>query len=242
MIRRVLCFLIPLMLCASDVRAQNTGASESEVRIRSGDWVLVGDLMVPDEPAQPPVVLLLNQAAGNRTVYRDLARRLAARGMASLRLDLRGHGESTNMGQFVPGGESPDAMIWDAEADVVSAAQFLRGHPQLEGSRIGVVGGSYSGEEMAEAGRIDGFARAYVALSPGSFSEETISGLDSGDAAWLFIASRDERYLTEITASVRASSSRTEVLIIPGTSHATNILESRPDVAERIAVWLAHHL
>jgi hypothetical protein len=39
------------------------------------------------------------------------------------------------------------------------------------------MGASYSGEELAEAGRIIGYVQAYVELSPGSFSDESIDGI-----------------------------------------------------------------
>ena len=140
-------------------------ASESTVNVASGDWVLVGDLSLPESRERAPVVLMLNKAAGDRTAYEGMARALDDRNIASLRLDLRGHGESTNLGTFVPGELSPHPMIWDAEQDVVAAIKYLKEHGRVDPDRIAVVGGSYSGEEMAEAGRIAGYAAAYVALS-----------------------------------------------------------------------------
>ena len=59
---------------------------------------------------------------------------------------------------------------------------------------------------MAEAGRLYGNAQAYVALSPGSFSDESIDAIDSSGIPWLFIASRDERHLHDIVASLREKS------------------------------------
>ena len=101
---------------------------------------------------------------------------------------------------------------------------------------------SYSGEEMAEAGRIGGFAQAYVALSPGSFSEESIAAMDESGVPWLFVVSRHERHLTEIAANVQSATKSVEIVYLPGDAHATRILESRHDVAERVAVWLASRL
>ncbi len=88
-------------------------ASESTVNIASGDWVLVGDLSLPESSERAPAVLMLNKAAVN----------------------------------------------------------YLKEHARVDTTRIAVVGGSYSGEEMAKAGRIDGYVAVYVALSPGSFSD-----------------------------------------------------------------------
>jgi len=229
---------MPLALAKS----QNATVEDSRVVIQSQGWELIGDLRIPTGSGRFPAVLMLNQAAGNRTAFADLARLLAERGIASLRLDLRGHGESVNLGRFVPGERQHDPMIWDSEADVEAAIQYLRAHTRIDGGRLGVVGASYSGEEMAEAGRLHGYVRAYVALSPGSFSDESVRGIDSSGVPWLFVVSRDERYLREITAAVREQSRTVEMVVLPGTEHAARILNSRPDIAERIAVWLATQL
>jgi dienelactone hydrolase len=222
--------------------ARVVGQTEERVVVESDGWRLVGDLRTPDAEGPVPAVLMLNKAAGDRTVYMELAEHLARRGIASLRLDLRGHGESVDQGRFVPGEVPRSPLIWDAERDVLAALAYLRGHPGIDEDRLGVVGGSYSGEEMAEAGRIGEYARAYVALSPGSFSEASIDGIDDSGVPWLFVVSRNERHLGEITAAVRARSRSVELLVLPGTGHATRLLADHDDLAERLAVWLRHRL
>ena len=67
----------------------------------------------------------LRWADGDRSDYRALAPEIAARGMAALALDLRGHGGSTNLGEFIPYEVPQSPLIWDAEADVVAAQAYL---------------------------------------------------------------------------------------------------------------------
>lgn len=234
--------LILLCLAAQpqEVPGQSPFGEESRVVIESDGWRLVGDLHLPDSDRRSPAVLLLNKAAGDRRVYTTLASELAERGIASLRLDLRGHGESINLGRFIPGDTTrSEEIIWNAQVDVIAAYRFLQSHPRLDEERIGAVGASYSGEEMAEAGRIAGYARAYAALSPGSFSDESIEAIDASSVPWLFVVSNDERFLHEIAAAIQDESHSAEILFVPGEQHATNILDHRPDLAERLAVWLA---
>ena len=103
-------------------------------------------------------------------------------------------------------------------------------------------GASYSGEEAAEAGRESEYALAYVMLSPGSFSDESIGAIDSSGVSWLFVAGHHERHLQEITAAVLEESRAVQVIIVPGTGHATRLLDEQPDLAERVAVWLTLRL
>lgn len=140
--------------------AQATHDEETQVVIDSRGWKLIGDLRLPASEEPLPAVLMLNKIAGNRTVYRELANQLAARGIASLRLDLPGHGESTNLGRFIPyktDSLARESMIWESDIDVTAAHQYLKTHTRIDANRIGMIGDSYSGEEMAEAGRERGY-------------------------------------------------------------------------------------
>ena len=235
-------FASQLLVLAVSGHAQGRLDHSSVVTISSDGWELIGDLVVPEADHPVPAVLMLNQAAGDRTSYTELANALEVRGIASLRLDLRGHGGSINKGRFVPGEQPRSSMIWDAESDVIAAIHFLAEIDAVDADRFAVIGASYSGEEMAEAGRMRGYMAAYVALSPGSFSEESIRGIDLSGVPWLFVTSRDERFLQDIRAAVSAQSSAVEQVIVPGTGHATNLLLDQPDLAERIAVWLESRL
>ena len=86
------------------------------------------------------------------------------------------------------------------------------------------------------------YAAAYVSLSPGSFSDESLRSFDLSGAPWLFVPSRDERFLQDIRATVTEQSRTVEQVILRGRGHATDLLEEHPDLAERIAVWLCHKL
>jgi dienelactone hydrolase len=223
----------------------NAAGQDERVVVMSSGWELIGDLRIPAENATGAAVLMLNKAAGHRESYAALSGELAERGIASLRLDLRAHGESTNLGKFEPETateEDRETIIWNAEVDVVAAHQYLQAHPAIDANRIAIVGASYSGEEMAEAGRNTAYAAAYVALSPGSFSPESIDAMDGSGASWLFIVSKYERYLSEIVANVHEKTRNVEILYLPGEQHATRILDHRPDMAERIAIWLERAL
>ena len=116
-------------------------AAVERVEIGSDGWRLVGDLQIPDSAETVAAVLLLNKAAGDRSAYDELARRLADRGIASLALDLRGHGESVNLARFVAGEVPRSPLIWDAEADVLAAYRFLQQASRIDAHRIAIIGG-----------------------------------------------------------------------------------------------------
>ncbi|MBW8012784.1 MAG: hypothetical protein FVQ83_16320 [Chloroflexi bacterium] len=208
------------------------------VVLENGNWELVGDLLLPDSEKLVPAVLLLNQAAGDRKPYKYMAEKLVERQIASLRLDLRGHGESTNYGEFVPGEGADLSLIIEAYEDIIFAHEYLMSNEAIAGNKIGFVGASYSGEAMAEAGRVGKPGQAYVALSPGSFSEQSINGIDSSGIPWLYVTSKNDQFLLEVNTAVEEISQQVEMVILPGEKHGTDILEARPGLAGYIAVWL----
>ncbi|HYC33851.1 MAG TPA: MBL fold metallo-hydrolase, partial [Gemmatimonadales bacterium] len=209
---------------------------------RSDGWTLRGDLRLPGGRGRGPLAILLHKAAGDRTIFRDLAARLADAGIGSLRVDLRGHGESVNRGRFVPG--HTDSLIEGTERDVAAILRFARGLPEVDTARLGVVSGSYSSESAAKAMRDTGFGRAHVALSPGSFSDESYRAAEASGAAWLFVRSDDERFVREgLDAKVRALTPSAELWVVrAGSAHATDLLAADSAMSGRLAAWLAARL
>ena len=219
-------------------------AKERRVVVDSSGWKIVGDLLVPKSGRPLPAVILLNKAAGDRRIYEGLARELAEKGIASFRIDLRGHGESINKGKFVPGNQDALTLIEGSDEDVTAAFRYLKTVLGVDAQRIGFVGASYSGEMMAVSTRKYGYGKAYVALSPGSFSEESMEAIDRTGIPWLFIKSAEERSksVKELFPQVRQRSRTAQIMEVAGTEHATDILSAHSELAEMIAVWFKHHL
>lgn len=106
------------------------------VSFASGADTLVGDLYLPANGGAE-VVPAVVVAGSWTTVKEQMAGRyaagLAARGIAALAFDFRGHGESEGTPRDV---ESPVRKI----ADLRSAVDFLAGHVSVDATRIGALG------------------------------------------------------------------------------------------------------
>jgi len=106
-----------------------------------------------------------NRANGDRRAYDSTAAILARHGVASLRLDLRGHGESTNRGRFVPFASGMDTLLQGTAADITAGLHWLARRPGIDPARLGVVGASYSGEFAIIAAQSGTTARSYAFLA-----------------------------------------------------------------------------
>ncbi|MGE3467391.1 MAG: alpha/beta hydrolase family protein [Pyrinomonadaceae bacterium] len=231
-----------LMLILASIAAVS-GQVSKRIEIENDGWKLFGDLVVPQNAKSVPAVLLLHKADGSRAEYKELAGILASNGIASLRLDLRGHGESKNKGEFGPPyDEKTRSILVGTDSDISAALRYLKKQSGIHPKRIGVLGASYSGEFMALAGRESGYEKAYVELSPGSFSEASIKEIDRSGAAWLFVRSVGEPHLKGLHENIREVSKTAQLYEVPGNEHASRLLSAIPGLKEMIVVWFKHNL
>jgi uncharacterized protein len=120
-----------------------------------------GMLHLPFEVTKPvPAVLILHGFTGQRMEPHRLfvlfSRLLASHGIASMRFDFRGSGESE--GTF-------DEMTASREVeDVVAAYKVLRGRPEVDGLRLGLLGLSMGGMIAALSVAEPGLKFASLAL------------------------------------------------------------------------------
>ena len=224
------------------------------IEIDSEGWTLIGDLTAPATEPLTAFALLFHKAAGDRKPYVTMAEAMAAKGIASLRIDLRGHGDSINLGAFNPEiGRYLDeddpaivrnfALIGAGDQDIVSIMRWLEKQPRFAELPLIVVGSSYTGEEMVEAAAATQFADIYVALSPGSFSDESIAAIDPSDVPWLFVRAEVELpFFPGLFSAIREGSESAEIWLLPGEGHATDLFDHNPQLHLRLIDWIAERL
>ena len=227
---------------------------DTRIEIDSDGWTLIGDLTTPEAEPVTAFALLLHKAAGDRKPYVTMAEAMAARGIASLRIDLRGHGDSINLGAFDPEiGRYLDendpaivrnfALIRAGDQDIVSIMRWLEKQPRFAELPLIVIGSSYTGEEMVEAAAETRFADIYVALSPGSFSDESIAAIDPSDVPWLFVRAEVELpFFPELFSAIREGSDTAEIWLLPGEGHATDLFDHNPQLHLRLIDWTTERL
>ena len=113
---------------------------QATVTSQPGDVRLAGTLSIPDGAGPFPAVVLLSDMGaqdrdarrGSYRLFADLAAGLARQGIAVLRLDDRGVGQS--------GGDGDLATTADLVRDAQAALGYLRVQPSVDAARIGLVG------------------------------------------------------------------------------------------------------
>jgi uncharacterized protein len=198
-------------------------ADETEVAFASGGGRVFGTLRRAAGQGLRPAAILAHGFGSFRdelTGFVDLAQKLAAAGIASLRLDMRGCGMSGARGFMHP--------MFDWVEDIRGAASFLETAPGIAADRIGVIGMSMGGGVACIAAALDGRLKAVVALAPVTDGE-----------AWfrhLWTAAHDELgwrgFLSEIADDRRRRA-------LSGRSRVVNVLDAMAYQPEDRRAFLA---
>lgn len=226
--------------------------ADTAITIDSNGWQLKGDLSVPDSPVA--FAILLHKAAGDRSAYNEMVKVLAKHSIASIRLDLRGHGESTNLGSFDPTLSryfDPEderivrnfELIHDGDKDILSLMMWLESQKEFRNLPLVVIGSSYSGQEMVEAARESRFADVYVALAPGSFDTDSIAAVDQSGVPWLFVRAEIELpFFPGLFAAIAEETKSAEIWTLPGEGHATDLFDHNDGLEHKLADWIQTQL
>ncbi|MBS1784440.1 MAG: alpha/beta hydrolase, partial [Acidobacteria bacterium] len=200
---RLLAPLSALLLIAPLAATEPTSTPVS-LKTKDG-FTLKGALTIPaNGPKRHPVVIFAPQFHQTRDSFAPLAERLNARGIATLLLDLRGQGESTDKdGATVAVTDdfaaSAKAVGFDQiPSDLALAAAWARKQHGLDGRRIGLAGASVGAFGALMAARLV-HPQAVLALSPAgneAFGEGALDklkgGLTRGGADLVFAAANDK--------------------------------------------------
>ena len=194
---------------------------------------------LPERP-DAPAVLLLHDFSRERRDWEPYAPDFAARGLATLAIDLRAHGESTKK-NGAPLSISPRQMS-DPNGfprDVEAACRWLRERAR----KTGLVGLSLGGN-LALLASAQGLADAAVIVSANA---ERLSPLAGGRPT----SARGALFIAAEQAPQRAGSARTlfaaaaepkKLLLVPGSAHNFVLFSEHPEARAAMLDWLAARL
>jgi alpha/beta superfamily hydrolase len=171
-------------------------AAEKTIDFAVDGQKVIGTLNLPDGVTKPPVVLILHGFTGNRHeleipavkegIFDRATRMWAEEGVASLRIDFRGSGDSD--------GEFADTTLDGQIKDALAALDYLAKLPEVDAGKMALVGWSMGGAVgSAVAARTEQDLDAVALWAPGTnmgsaltfiLGAETMKkGLAAGDAA-----------------------------------------------------------
>jgi uncharacterized protein len=125
-----------------------------------------------------PGFLLLHGFGGNKDGLgvTGEAEYLAAKGYAALRFDFRGCGQSE--------GDRGKVICLEQVSDTRNAITFLQGRPEIDGSRIAVMGHSFGAAVAVYTGGVDQRASAVISIGGWGNGERKFRAQHASPEAW----------------------------------------------------------
>ena len=227
--------LVPGLVLAVCLAAAHSTEASTRVTFQAEDGVSIAATVFEPSRQPAPAVVLVHVQTRNRHDWDGAAEQLAARGLAALAIDLRGHGESG-------GSADPSAMVRDVRAGV----RYLLSRRDLATPSIGIAGGSMGANLAVVAGVEEGVVRSLALLSPGMdiHGVRTEAAMKKvGGRAVLLLASRDDYYAVRscgvLAQEVKGS---LEFKIVDGTAHGTVMLSRVPETLATLLDWFQRTL
>ena len=215
--------------------------------VATDGWPLRGLLTSPDSGAHGPGVVLVPGSLHERDAWTSTAAALAAAGIASLRIDIRGRGASS-AGAFHA--HMPPAQRRLVRLDVRAAITALRAQSSVADGSIGICGEQDTAPACVEAAVDDGNV-AGVALLSARGGSRTSNGMSPAGFPFLGLVSvEDHQSLrTTVDAYLGAPAGTSELHVLRGlgfgiTMAAVQAFE-HPDadpIESIVASWFARML
>ncbi len=223
------------------------------VRLNTADDVGIIGTYYPTDQSHAPAVLLIHSILQDRSVWADFATLLQHNGIASLAIDLRGHGESTrkltadgpvriDMRQLT-GRDYQDMLL-----DIESAIDWLQTQPEIDKKHIALVGESLGANLVLRYAAVNEDLAAVAVFSPGLNyrgvrTDDVIRQL--GPAPFHIFVSQNDAFayesskrLIEIRVETGVDGATNELTVCTGSLHGSDMLKSVRNLPQITLAWL----
>ena len=240
-----------LMLLTACLAISSVACAQKVTLATQDKFPLIGEYFQPKAPTDK-AVLMLHQCNYNRTMYDEIGKNLAEKGIHALSIDFRSYGESVK-GQMdqkhiraLP--ESDRDKVWDTlwetwQQDTQVAYALLQSKFKGKGT-IGIIGASCGGSQgLALMEKKDVKAMSY--FSSGQ-NEERIARYKKQftDMPTLIIAAKDDgfTYLSAQKLFELATNPNSKLIAYSAGGHGYPLLAKDPSLAGQIATWFSEQL
>jgi alpha-beta hydrolase superfamily lysophospholipase len=255
-VRRLLIPSLISLLLIPISRAQTS----RNIKLTTADDVGIAAVYFPTESGSSPAVVLVHGLGQTRDAWTGLATLLQRNGIASIAIDLRGHGESTRKitAQGLQVVSAQKFVTQDYEEmllDLNAAFDWLEEQPGINKTRLGIIGSSLGANVALRYAALNGELCAVVLLSPGLVyrgvrTDEAIRKLPATTALRVIVSHNDSfafessKRLVDLRHEIigAAAANSNELVTCTGNLHGTDMLESVAGLPQMIVSWLKQAL
>jgi len=202
-----------------------------------GDW--------SPAPTTVGVAVLLHMMPLDRKSWAPFTQVLLRNGIATLAIDMRGHGESVNTaeGAKLNFKDFTDAQHQQKLNDVIGAVEWLRGKNYAL-DRIMIVGASIGSDLALQMLEQEPALAGAVLLSPGNYRgmipSEIVEDVLPHQSLWAAGSDSDDPEAFETAKAVieKAASNRKYFMPYKNAGHGIHLFKGDPKLMETLAAWM----
>lgn len=202
------------------------------------DWV--------GSPTTIGAVILVHSMRDTRKAWASFQAALALKGLASLAIDLRGHGESTTG----PNDSTVDMTTFRDEEhqsslyDLIGAYRWIRNRG-IDEERVSLAGASIGANLAVQMLAEDTSLRGAVLLSPGRAYHGLNAALDVGailphQSLWIAASEGDDQESFDSSKEIYANAPSDRKIFIPlkQSGHGLNLFTAKPELVDQAISFL----
>ena len=237
------------LISAPTIKAAGDSFVEQEITFKTSDgWQIAGALWVPNAKSKAAGVALIHGSRHEKDAYgQALPRLLNERGIATLRIDIRGRGSSRSPLAF---NSMAPAQRRAVSLDILAAINFLASQPGVDSRRIAVVAEQDSAGPAAVVCAKDRRVAAFVLLS-GRLSQKAKDEVAAARfPIFCLVSKEDRRGFKDMTDAYLSSNNRfSRLKVFEGIGFGTTMFSAwqyefpkEEPIETLIGVWLAGRL
>ena len=239
---RILPLILPLILLACSGSSPQEGSLHEDLVFRSSDGVSLAATLYPAKQPNPPGLILVHMLGSDRHAWEPFAARAQREGYVCIAVDLRGHGDSRNVGGQQVSYKNFTTQDWLAALkDIEAGRQSLIEHG-ANPKDIALVGASIGANLVLNYAVDQNDVPAIVLVSPGLDYKGVKT--DTQIAAYgkrpcLLVTSEGDSYAASSCAALKkAASGLCELREYTGSAHGTNIFDASQTALDEVLLWL----
>jgi len=236
----------------SFAKKKKKGAVEIDVQVRDG-FHIIGQLDIPAKTTvknKVPMVVFLHSIGEDHTEWGTFPAEIKAQlKVATLNLDLRGHGKSllnkNSRKVYWQNFQTKDFKVFPY--DVVDVLKYIKEqYPEIDSSKVAIVGTSLGANTALMTGSYGVNAKTIIMLSP----MLNYKGFDLrlpivkyGNHPLLFVVSKKDRYPYQSCLElIKFAQGKKQLKVYPYGGNGVNLIKFQPDAKPLIINWIKESL
>lgn len=234
--------LIICTACSESSPSELDHPLPQSITFSSADDTIIYGTYYPVADAKPPGMALVHMLRSNRQAWESFAMRAQAAGIATLAIDMRGHGESVQRGTDILSYSEFDTADWErVMLDIDAALDELRARG-ADPDNLALVGASIGGNLSLRYAATHPEVQALILLSPGS----DYRGIEIKDdlkaygrrPIMLVVAEGDAYSVTSVRELDAIAPGLCEIREYPGAAHGSDIFMTAEGAEAQALLWL----